>query len=189
MSEIDLLQKRARILFLALLFLFLATVLATESIYPYQNLFQNKIVKPLSDWWQNQLQEESAPSQPTTSWPSRAPSPFLSPRPKKHYYHPQPASRCWRYTVPHLDGSTSRLCYSRTDYNRLVQLGSQLSSAKTFYRFYLDGIKDYQDQYDITKSKIYLDAQESMRRKAEREKEKISQIILQMQAIEKRGRK
>lgn len=98
----------------------------------------------------------------------------------------QPRS-CYLYTVTHLDGSTSRLCYSKSDYNQLVNLGYSLSSAKTFYQFQIDGAQRYQDEYDRTKSSVYLDAKASSEQQAQREKDKIGQITGQMQDIERRG--
>jgi len=94
---------------------------------------------------------------------------------------------CYRYTVTHLDGSTSDLCYSKADYDQLRSLGYQLSSAQTFYQFHLDAVQNYQDQYEITGSDIYLDAKESAQRSADREKEKMNQAIGKMQEIEQRG--
>ncbi|NOY14708.1 MAG: hypothetical protein GXP43_00635, partial [bacterium] len=53
---------------------------------------------------------------------------------------------CHRYTVTHLDGSTSTLCYTQSDYNQLLQLGYKLTSAKVFYKFHLKGADSYQKQ-------------------------------------------
>lgn len=99
----------------------------------------------------------------------------------------QPVVACYRYTVTHLDGSTSNRCYSQGDYNQLVSLGYDLSSAQTFYQFHLDGARGYQDQYDRTKVSMYLDAKASEQQQAQREKDKIGSITLQMQQIEQRG--
>lgn len=98
-----------------------------------------------------------------------------------------PARECYRYTITHLDGSTSNLCYSRTDYNSLLNLGGQLSGAKSFYQFHLDGAQRYQDEYDRNHSAIYLDAKASEEQQAKREQEKVGSITLQMQQIEQRG--
>lgn len=100
---------------------------------------------------------------------------------------PQPPKECNRYTVTHLDGSTSNLCYSGSDYNQLINLGYDLSSAKTFYQFNRDGAQKYQEEYDATGSKIYLEAKASQERDAKKEQDKIGSITLQMQEIEKRG--
>lgn len=98
-----------------------------------------------------------------------------------------PAKPCNRYTVVHLDGSTSNLCYSTADYNQLVNLGYDLSSAKSFYQFHLDGAQGYQDEKDRTGSDFWLGAKASQEQQAKREQEKIGQITLEMQAIESRG--
>lgn len=94
---------------------------------------------------------------------------------------------CSRYLITHLDGSTSNLCYSQSDYNQLVNLGYQLSSAKTFYQFHLDGVAQYQAEYDKTKSSIYLDAKASQQQKVDQEKVKIDQITSQMYNLEAKG--
>lgn len=94
---------------------------------------------------------------------------------------------CNRYVVVHLDGSSSNLCYSEADYNKLVNLGYSLSSAKTFYQFHLDGAQRYQDEKDRTGSDFWLNAKASQEQQAKREQEKIGQITLEMQTIEQRG--
>jgi hypothetical protein len=109
--------------------------------------------------------------------------------PKKVVYQQPaaPARDCYKYTVPHLDGSSSTLCYSQSDYNQLVSLGYNYSSAKTFYDFHLDGVQDYQAQYEQTGSSIYLDAKASQQREADQEKQKMDSAIGSMQQIESRG--
>lgn len=108
-------------------------------------------------------------------------------QPKAPYKAPAPARDCYKYTVPHLDGSSSTLCYSQSDYNQLVSLGYSYSSAKTFYEFHLDGVQDYQAQYEQTGSNIYLDAKASQQREADQSKQKMDAAIGSMQEIEKRG--
>lgn len=94
---------------------------------------------------------------------------------------------CYRYKVTHLDNSTSYLCYSAGDHDTLVDLGYDLSSAKSFYKFHMDTAERYQDEYERSGSSIYLDAKASAETSAKREQEKINQITLQMQNIEVRG--
>ncbi len=94
---------------------------------------------------------------------------------------------CWRYKVTHLDNSTSNLCYTKSDYDQLTNLGYQLSSAQTFYKFNLQTAESYQKEYDKTGSSIYLDAKKDALNQAEKDKTEISQIIYQMQKIEERG--
>ncbi len=109
-------------------------------------------------------------------------------QPKPVYKQPAVQARdCFKYTVPHLDGSSSTLCYSQSDYNQLVNLGYDYSSAKTFYEFHLDGVQDYQAQYEQTGSNIYLDAKASQQREADQSKQKMDAAIGSMQEIEKRG--
>ncbi|NOY14630.1 MAG: hypothetical protein GXP43_00225, partial [bacterium] len=94
---------------------------------------------------------------------------------------------CHRYTVTHLDGSTSTLCYTQSDYNQLLQLGYKLTSAKVFYKFHLKGADSYQKQYQKTGSDIYLKAKQDSLNQAAQEKAKINAITYKMQEIEKRG--
>lgn len=108
-------------------------------------------------------------------------------QPKAVYKQSAPARDCFKYTVPHLDGSSSTLCYSQSDYNQLVSLGYNYSSAKTFYEFHLDGVQDYQAQYEQTGSDIYLDAKASQQREADQSKQKMDAAVGSMQEIEKRG--
>ena len=99
----------------------------------------------------------------------------------------KPNRSCYRYTIPHLDGSTSSLCYTKSDYDQLTQLGYQLTSAKAFYKFHLKGAESYQKEYEKTQSPIYLEAKKRSLEKANQEKQKITQIIARMQEIERRG--
>lgn len=195
MSEIEPIQKKARVFFLALILIFSLSSSLAFYLYPPSKIIKEKILNPLSNWLQreNKIRQTQPTPTPSASTPTSAKTKIkkipTSKPPSTTKAGPQKSLRkeCYRYTITHLDGSTSTLCYTKSDYNQLVKLGYQLQSAQTFYQFYLDGIKDYQDQYEITHSNIYLDAQESMRRKADREKEKIGEIMLKMQEIEKRG--
>lgn len=115
-----------------------------------------------------------------TPKPSLAPKPIATPK-------VSPPRECYRYVVTHLDGSTSNRCYLQTDYNQLVDLGYQLSSAKSFYQFFLDGVSRYQQEYEKTGSSIYLDAKASQQAKADSEKVKIDQLNVKMYNLESRG--
>lgn len=184
-------QKRVRILFLSLIFAFFLTSggVIFLSYKEKAGLFSSSFKKEIENWWKQQ-RSKNLPSPVPSPTPSFTPTPsptVLSPL-KPKTYSPKPKTKaCYRYRVVHLDGSSSYLCYNKEDYDQLVNLGYQLSSAKTFYQFHLDGAAKYQEEYERTGSDIYLQAKESSLRSAEREKEKINQITLQMQEIEKRG--
>ena len=99
----------------------------------------------------------------------------------------QPLIPCYRYKIPHLDGSSSNLCYSYEDYQTLQQLGYTYSSAKTFYDFHLKGVADYQNQYEKTGSSIYLDAKKSQQDKANEQKNIMDSTLAKMYTLEQRG--
>lgn len=185
-------QRRARILFLSLLtFLFLGGGITFYYSYrEKKGIFSFNWREEFQRWRENSQKEVS--SSPTPSpIPTSRPTPSYVPNSSSKSAPPvrkiTPRAVCYRYQVTHLDGSSSYLCYNKQDYDQLVNLGYQLSSAKTFYQFHLDGAQQYQDEYERTGSDIYLQAKESSLKSAQREKEKIDQIILQMQEIEKRG--
>lgn len=98
-----------------------------------------------------------------------------------------PVKTCYRYTVVHLDNSKSNLCYSKDDYSVLTNLGSKLSSARSFLQFHLDMVVKYQSEYERTGSSVYLNAKASAEADAARERDKVGIITGQMQEIEKRG--
>lgn len=99
-----------------------------------------------------------------------------------------PPIECYRYKITHLDGSTSNLCYVKNDYNELSRLGTELSSAKSFYEFHIRGADKYQELYNKDGSSLWLDAKKSQEQKAEEQKQKIDQINVQMYNMEKRGK-
>jgi hypothetical protein len=194
-ASIKTILQRARVVFLTLLIFFFLSLVSLCYVGIKTGEIKSRIIDPIKNSY-NQLAkslEEPIETPQKTATPSGglfsefekatfAPAlPTTQSQPKKT------ASDCYRYTVTHLDGSTSNLCYSQADYNQLVSLGYSLSSAKSFYQFHLEGAQKYQEQYDSTGSKIYLDAKASSERDAQREKDKIGQITLQMQEIEKRG--
>ena len=79
------------------------------------------------------------------------------------------------------------LCQKVENFKQVVSLGSDLSSAKTFYKFHLNGVRRYQDEYEITGSSVYLQVKESSQKQTDGELEKINETTLAMQDIEKRG--
>ena len=99
----------------------------------------------------------------------------------------QQKPNCQRFTVTHLDDSTSSLCYNSSDYAELLKLESTRRSAQTFYQLHQESVDRYQEQYQQTGSDIYLDAIESSQRRADEEFQKRNQAIAQMQTIEQRG--
>lgn len=94
---------------------------------------------------------------------------------------------CNRYTVTHLDGSTSRLCYNQRDYSQLVTVGYKYSSAKSFYEFQLRAADRYQEEYERYGSSVYLDGKARAEADAAEEKQKMESAVAEMQEIEKRG--
>ena len=100
---------------------------------------------------------------------------------------PQAKKECYRSVVVHMDGSTSNLCYSRSDSVTINSLRSDYYSAKTFYEFHIDGANDYQQTYERTGSSIYLDAKVSQEQQAQNEKQKMNSLVAKMQEIERRG--
>lgn len=192
-TSIKTILHRARISFSILVLFFLLSF--TAAIYagvktgeiekkivdPFKNL-ANEIVKSLEE--KPTVNKIASPGADLFSEFEKATPP---PKSQKAPVQPAPLKECYRYTVVHLDGSSSNLCYSKSDYNQLVNLGYNLSSAKTFYDFHKEGAQKYQEEYNATGSKIYLDAKASSERDAQRQQDKIGQITLQMQEIEKRG--
>lgn len=113
-----------------------------------------------------------------------SPTPTTPPQEKPTQTNQTTPSRpCYRFTIP--NGSPK--CYSQADYNQLVNLGYELSSAQTFYHFHLDGVARYQAEYDQTGSSIYLDAKASSQAQADQEKAKIDQTLTAMYTVEGRG--
>ncbi|KKT74929.1 MAG: hypothetical protein UX31_C0015G0019 [Candidatus Nomurabacteria bacterium GW2011_GWA1_46_11] len=193
-TPIKVIVSRARRAFLILLVLFI--IASGSAIYAgwTSGEIKQKIIKPIEQGL-TKLGEQLASE---TEKPINTPAASLLPEPRKESPTPPSSQKenrpvspkrreCYRYTVTHLDASSSSRCYSSSDYNQLVDLGGNLSTAKTFYQFHLDGALRYQDEYGRTRSSIYLDAKASEEHQAQREKDKIGQITGQMQQIEQRG--
>lgn len=128
----------------------------------------------------------SFPATPTKTLPTPLPTkkPTLPPRP----INTQPASpMCNRFTVTHLDGSTSRLCYSSELRSKLQQLEYERSSAQSFYEFDMRSSARYQEEYDRTGSSIYLDAKTRSEQSAQNNLDKRNAAVAAMQEIEKQG--
>jgi hypothetical protein len=131
-----------------------------------------------------------ATAQPAaTARPAATSKPSVTATPPSQVIPPrQPTESCRRFVVRHLDGSTSNRCYSDEDYRQLSSLSTQLSSAQTFYNFHMDGVARYQKLHDESGSSLWLDAKASSQASADREKEKIGAVSLQMYTIESRGK-
>jgi hypothetical protein len=178
--------KRARLFFLiSLVILFLFSIWPV-SVYSVRALNYFKTIDyKFRTNSQKMIEAIITAETPSPSGPIKSPFPTVST--VKTRTPSVVVKSCYRYKVTHLDGSTSNLCYSKENYNQLVNLGYDYSSAKTFYQFHLDGASDYQAEYDRTKSSIYLDAKASQEAQAAKEKAKMDAIIGQMQVIEKSG--
>lgn len=99
----------------------------------------------------------------------------------------QPKS-CYRFTVPHLDGSSSNLCYSQTDHNQLSSLYSQYSSTKANYDFEVRVAKMYTEAKETAHNPdFYQPSIDEANRKAQEHKDKMGEIALKMYNIESRG--
>jgi hypothetical protein len=123
---------------------------------------------------------------PTAAIPSLLPTrkPTIPPRPLAT----QPASpMCNRFTVTHLDGSTSRLCYSNQNRAKLQQLEYDRSSAQAFYEFDMRSSTRYQEEYDRTGASVYLDAKNRSEQSAQNNLNKRNAAVAAMQEIEKQG--
>lgn len=142
----------------------------TKQIETWINTWENRIIIPTP-----------------TRRPS--PSPTITKRaiPTTTSVLSQPLIPCYRYKIPHLDGSSSNLCYSYENYQALQQLGYTYASAKTFYEFHLKGVEDYQKQYEKTGSSIYLDAKTSQQEKANEQKTIMDSTLVKMYTLEQRG--
>ena len=141
--------------------------------------------------WIDAISESDSTTQTSIPTPVRTPSPTptITRRviPTTVSVLSQPLIPCYRYKIPHLDGSSSNLCYSYEDYQTLQQLGYTYSSAKTFYDFHLKGVVDYQKQYEKTGSSIYLDAKKSQQDKANEQKNIMDSTLAKMYTLEQRG--
>lgn len=101
-----------------------------------------------------------------------------------HTVTPKPMQKsCYRFTVPHLDGSSSNLCYFQNDYSQLRTLFSQYSSAKANYEFELRVAQMYEE----SKSDFFQKSADEAKNKAMEYKDKMGQISLQMYNIESKG--
>jgi hypothetical protein len=134
---------------------------------------------------------EQTPLPSPTSTPTTAPKttpqqPKPTDSPAIQPPTPTEATNCYKYTVQRADGTSSTKCYSPSDYNQLVSLHSQRSSAQLFYDFHIRGVAQYQEEYERTGSSIYLDAKASQEEKANQQRVRIDQINQEIYNIEQR---
>lgn len=110
----------------------------------------------------------------------------ISPTQKPIKINSQPLV-CNRFTVLHLDGSSSTLCYSSSDFNLLTNMNSKLVSAKSNYNFEKSVYEMYQKAYEKNNSDIYLEPMAKAKEKMQEYQDLIGEISLQMYNIESRG--
>ena len=147
------------------------------------------LTKQIETWmnaWEDRMTTPTPANKPT---PTKTSFPVSTkpPTPTTASVLSQPLIPCYRYKIPHLDGSSSNLCYSYENYQALQQLGYTYSSAKTFYDFHLKGVADYQKQYEKTGSSMYLDAKKSQQDKANEQKNIMDSTLAKMYTLEQRG--
>ena len=133
---------------------------------------------------------ESIPQIPIKSLPQATPKPITktTTKPLQNLITKNPTPKpvvksCYRFTVPHLDGSSSNLCYSQTDYNQLFSLYSQYTSAKGSYEYQLRVAEMYSDP----PSEFFQKSADEAKHKAQEYKDKMGEIALAMYNIELRG--
>jgi hypothetical protein len=121
-------------------------------------------------------------------------NPLPSPQPtKKPTNPPRPtnaqstSAACARFTVTHLDGSTSSLCYTSENRAKLQRLEYERSSAQAFYEFDMRSSDRYQQEYERSGSSIYLDAKQRSEQSAREHASKRDAAVAAMQEIEKQG--
>lgn len=174
--------SRARIFFTFLLIIFLFSLFLTVSDF-VQDERLSKFLGNLKFYMDYSIEQQA------TIIPTTLPTSLPTSKPVKtqRTSAPQIKRECYRAVVIHLDGSTSNLCYSKSDSALLYNLRNSYLSAKTFYEFHLESANDYQKTYERTGSSIYLDAKASQEQSAQSEKTKMDQAVAKMQEIEKRG--
>ena len=99
----------------------------------------------------------------------------------------QPVRECNRYTVTHLDDSTSNLCYSSSDYNQLSNLSNQLLNAKADLEFKQRVYEQSKNAYENWGGDLFKKSMEIDVQKIQPAQDKVGQIVGQMQEVEKRG--
>lgn len=123
--------------------------------------------------------------------PTGSASPTKKPTstPPKTVKQPTPthAKACYRFQFVDLTGENTNLCYSQSDYNKLVELKSDWTTANTFFSFHMRGVNQYQKLYEETGSSIYLDAKASSQRQADEQQRKIDEAAKKMQEMKQLG--
>lgn len=151
----------------------------------------SQIIDKIKDSFNYAAQTSTAPANiaspsanPTTS---PTPSPKITPNPTlkpttKPLSNTQPKT-CYRYTVPHLDGSSSTKCYTQADYQALQSLTSQYRSAQSDYSFN----SSVAEMYLKDGIEFFKESGEKAQAKAQEAKDRMGAIALQMYAVESRG--
>lgn len=127
------------------------------------------------------------PSIPPTTTPKTTIKPSSSPTTKTQPASSAQSKTCYRYTVPHLDGSSSTKCYSQTDYQSLQNLGARYNSAKSDYNFEISVAEMYAKSSSDFASEFFKKPAEDARARAQAAQNLMGEIALQMYAIEARG--
>jgi hypothetical protein len=123
--------------------------------------------------------------------PTYTPKPTFTPKSKIEKTYPtipqnRPAT-CYRFSIPHLDGSSSTLCYSQTDFNTLQSLSSQLTIARSNLSFEKSVYEMYKRAYDQHPSQMYQDQINKALANIKKYEDQIGEVSLQMYNIEQRG--
>lgn len=134
---------------------------------------------------QNNISTDN-PSPKATLSPTKKPIPSLLPTitPKKNNSTPV---ACHRFTITHLDGSTSNLCYSEADYQQLEALARKLQSTKSNYNFENSVYEMYKKSNEESSTDFFEKPMKEAQKKAQSYQDQIGEISLQMYNIESRG--
>lgn len=189
-SQIENILSRAKRIFLPLLFFLFLAVLGMVYAGLVSGELNKRVLQPITDklnGFTDSLNKAYSVSSPIPTPSSTSVSPAASPANSKSKVI-QSAAPCNRFTVPHLDGSSSSLCYSAADYNKLVSLKNDYTTAEIFYKFNLDSADKYQREYDRTGAGVYLDGKQSALDDAGVQKQKMDSDLAQMAEIEARGK-
>ena len=192
-TSIKTVLHRARISFLMLIFLFLLIFTVTIYVGVKSGEIEKKIVSPFKSWV-NHLSQSLESKSNVVKIASPSGDLFSefekeTPSPKTQNLPIQPPSQkaCNRYTVTHLDGSTSNLCYNSFDYNQLSNLGNQLLNDRADLEFKQRVYEQSKSAYENWGGDLFKKSMEINAQKIQPVQDKVGQIVGQMQEIEKRG--
>lgn len=98
-----------------------------------------------------------------------------------------PVKSCSRATVYHLDGSTSRRCYSQSDANQINNLAGQYQSVQSNIDWQTRIYEQDKWAYETYGGDLFKTSMERHAKDLQAAQAKLGPIVLQMQEIEKRG--